>query len=442
MKILCIIPPYLPSYFNAGHHLPIFLVGAYLRKHLLQDEVICMDCAALNITWKEVCDILIRNFDIIVLLNDFDAIDTFERFQYYKSVLASKAKVITFGRLSKQIPRFFFQFGIDAVHCSGDYETGILTYINYMKGSLNHVPGVLLSSKDLQTAGTYLDPEEWVLPDVTDIPYIAYNSMYKNDLNKFCGIPERQELVVPIARGCPIGCAYCDVHSMQGKIERRLSVNKVINYIQNSFNQLPFEYVSFYAPTFTLNHNWVKDFCIKFIDLKKRHSWKCVTVLKTLNEELIGLMSKSGCVRISLGIESFSNTAAIGLPKVKQDTLNNFKDIALVCSKYNVELNCFIILGLPGDTPEDVQNTVRICTEYGARVRPTIYTPYHNMNEKMTVNEVNKYNRQLFSPGIFSEDITLKYYDIFYNNKTQIVTKVMDHIPIVRYGKTTQDFVV
>ena len=32
MKILCLVPPYVPSYFNAGHHLPVFQVAAYLRE--------------------------------------------------------------------------------------------------------------------------------------------------------------------------------------------------------------------------------------------------------------------------------------------------------------------------------------------------------------------------------------------------------------------------
>ena len=31
MKVLLLIPPYIPSYFNAGHHLPVFQVGAYSR---------------------------------------------------------------------------------------------------------------------------------------------------------------------------------------------------------------------------------------------------------------------------------------------------------------------------------------------------------------------------------------------------------------------------
>ena len=58
MDILCIIPPYIPSYFNAGHHLGVFQVAAYLRKNSKAAKVVAIDAAALNITWKEICDVL------------------------------------------------------------------------------------------------------------------------------------------------------------------------------------------------------------------------------------------------------------------------------------------------------------------------------------------------------------------------------------------------
>ncbi|MDD9140044.1 MAG: hypothetical protein NQ127_03970 [Candidatus Cardinium sp.] len=61
MNILCIIPPYIPSYFNAGHHLPIFQVAAYLR-HKTHHTVDTVDAAALNFHWKDVCDLLIKGY--------------------------------------------------------------------------------------------------------------------------------------------------------------------------------------------------------------------------------------------------------------------------------------------------------------------------------------------------------------------------------------------
>jgi anaerobic magnesium-protoporphyrin IX monomethyl ester cyclase len=428
MKVLCLIPPSIPSYFNAGHRLPLFMTAGYLRKHFPEDIISCLDAGALNTTWKEICDTLSKKYDVIAIFNDYDMVDTHSRFMTYVKKLSPETKSIAFGRLSKQIPEHFLSLGLDAVHHSGDYEAGIYNYISYLKGNIKTPPGVMLSKTDIKMQGPILSSDQWVLPDVEEIPYDAYNFLYKNDLNKFCGIPHRRELVVPIARGCPIGCAYCDVPPMQGKIERRLGVDKTIEYINTAFNTLPFEYISFYAPTFTLNHKWVKEFCEKILKEKRKYYWKCVTVLKTLTEELIEKMANSGCIRISLGIESLTNKKPNALPKCKQNMHAAFIEAASLCKKYGIELNCFIILGLPGDTPEDNEYTIDLCEKYGARIRPTIYTPYQDLDDKASQEEVMTYNRQIFVDNLISAQDETKYYDIFYKRLYK-ETQVMHNIP-------------
>lgn len=433
MKVLCIIPPQIPSYFNAGHHLPVFQIGAYIRKFSGVEHVSCIDAAALNYTWKEICTLLLHKFDLIVLMNDFDSIDTFERFIHYSKTLVPSAKLLTVGRLSKQIPEFFENYGFDGIVSSGDYEAGVGHYIKYLMNSTAHVPGVYLKTESGYSTpehGIFLNPEEWVLPDVNEIPYEAYDKMYMNDLNKFCGIPKRRELVVPVARGCPINCQYCDVPSMQGRRERRLPVRRVLDYIEQAFCVHPFEYVSFYAPTFTLNKEWVEELCNALIAKKSLYPWKCVTTLSHLNESLLELMSASGCVRLSVGLETLDPGAFSFLPKVKQDTQALFEKIADLCSKCGIELNCFVILGLPGDTVEGAKYTIQQVLSKGARVRPTIYTPYHLMKPEMDKATIASFNRQLFVDGIHDPEVAGEYYRLFFNNEEDRVTRVMEKIPL------------
>ena len=123
MDVLCIIPPHIPSYFNAGHHLPVFQVAAYLRHHAKTASVMAIDAAALNSSWKEVCDILVQQPKLIALMNDFDGIDTFPRFIEYVKRLTPGSKIITFGRLGKQIPNFFKKLDIDAEEVLKTSET-------------------------------------------------------------------------------------------------------------------------------------------------------------------------------------------------------------------------------------------------------------------------------------------------------------------------------
>ncbi|MGE7307968.1 B12-binding domain-containing radical SAM protein [Priestia megaterium] len=432
MNILVIWPPHIPSYFNAGHHLPTFQVGSYLRQLKQVEKVKCIDAGALNYTWKDIGDLLTQNdFDLIAIMNDFDAIDDFYRFTKYIKTLTPKSKIVTFGRLSKQIPGFFERYDIDAIVHSGDYETSVASYVEYLSGNKESLEGInVRENKEWKKGkqGTFLESGEWQLPDVNEIPYAAYDKMYMRDENKFCGIPQRRELVVNVSRGCPVGCAYCDVHTMQGRKERRLSVDRAINYIQDSFKKRPFEYVSMYAPTFTLNKKWVMDFCDALIEKGSIYPWKCVTTTFHLTEELVKKMSESGCVRISVGVETLDPGAKDSLPKIKQDSEVTFNNIANWCLEYGIELNCFVILGLPGETLEGAKYTMEKIRKKKGRVRPTIYTPYHLLREDMTEEEVSSFNRQLFVDGIIDNDEAYEIYQQFFAEETA-PTNVYNKIP-------------
>jgi len=431
MRALIINPPAVCSYFNAGHRLPIFQVGAYLRSQSGISRVDCHDFGGLNATWKNVCDVLLRGYDVIGVFNDYDGIDGLERFVEYARRLLPRARLITFGRGSKQAPEFFQRFDLDAIAASGDYEACVADYVRYLAGGEPPAGVILAGGEGFLPAspGRFLGPEEWVLPDVGEIPYEAYDRLYAEDLDKFCGIPGRRELVVPVARGCPIGCAFCDVPAMQGRRERRLSVERTLAYIVEAYARGPFEYVSFYAPTFTLDKAWVLAFCAAKRAAGLGFPWKCVTTLAHLTGELIAAMGQAGCVRISVGLETLSERAHLALPRIKRESAETLREVAARCREAGIELNCFVILGLPGDTPEDAEYTLRTALECGARVRPTIYTPYQLMRPEMTPAEFRAFNRQLFVDGTVPAADADRYYRLFYANAEDRRTEVMHRIP-------------
>ncbi|MGK5627804.1 B12-binding domain-containing radical SAM protein [Streptomyces sp. URMC 123] len=402
MKILVCWPPHVPSYFNAGHHLPVFSVSAYLRS--LGHEVDAVDGGALNQSWKEFADRLFQgDYDLVVLVNDFDVVEGVRRAADYARALLPDAAVMTVGRLSHQNPGFFERLELDAVAHSGDYEAAVEETVRWLEAGRPDGPGP--AGVAVRTAsgwqpparpGTWLPADRWVLPDVREIPYSRYENLYRRDESKFCGIPERRELVVPVARGCPVGCDFCDVPTMQGLRERRLDVPRVVDYIRRSFADHPFEYVAFYAPTFTLNKRWVLELCDTLDAEPRRYPWKCATTMHHLDENLVARMARAGCVRISVGVETFEDEGAGELPRIKQSPRRRFEELSSWCAEHGVELNCFLIVGLPGTTPEGTRRTMEEISKAGARVRPTLYTPYDRMRPEMSERELSGFNRQLF----------------------------------------------
>lgn len=435
LRALVIWPPHVPSYFNAGHHLPLFTVAAHLRRSGLA-AVDVVDAGALNLTWKDVADRLFQvAYDIVVVMNEYDALDGIGRVVRYTRELCPSARIVTCGRLSSQIPRFFRRFAFDAIVQSGDYEAGVAAYCaSLVEGSTQPPSGVDVRIGEQWvssgTSGELLAAQDWTLPDVHEIPYDAYDRMYRRDENKFCGIPERRELVVPVARGCPVGCSFCEVPSLQGRRERRLPVGRTLAYIDEAFAALPFEYVSFYAPTFTLKRDWVVELCERLQARAAPYPWKCVTTMHHLDAALVAQMGAAGCVRISVGLETLDPGGHDALPRMKRTGPARLEELAGWCAAAAVELNCFVILGLPGTSAEGARQTVAEVRRLGARVRPTVYAPIEQLREDMNEAEVAAMNRQLFVDEIGRDD-ALCLYGLLYGVEPS-PTRVMERIPSVR----------
>lgn len=423
------------SYFNAGHHLALYQVAGHLRAKLPDAEVRVCDATVQRLTWKDIGDDLYqRQYDVIAVMNDLDGIDGLRRFLTYAKELSPGSRTVTFGRLSGMNPGFFQQYDLDAIVHRGDFEPGVHAAVtafldgdgegdregdrdgtgdgngdgNGDGGRAGSLPGVhrRLAGRWIETdrPGLFLEPEEWVLPGPDEIPYDRYDETYGNDANKFCGIPKRRELVVPAARGCPIGCSYCEVHPIFGKRERRLSVDRVLRYIEDSFAESPFEYVAFYAPTFTLDRPWVMELCERLIAQGSRYPWKCATTMHHLDAELVRQMGRSGCVRVSVGLETLEPAGRGALPRAKHQDETDLDELSGWCAAAGVELNCFVIAGLPGTSVAGAQQTIATVHSLGGRARPTVYCPTEKMRPDLTESQMAGYNRQLFVPG--SHDLT------------------------------------
>lgn len=405
LRVLIIWPPQILSYFNAGHHLALYQVAGHLRRSFPRGSVRVIDGTVEQPTWKDVGDDLFQHqYDVIAVMNDFDGVAGLRAFLSYARRLSPSSRLIAFGRLSSLNPGAFRQFDLDAVVESGDFETGVVAATTaFLDGPAATADGVSLrrGSSWVEAAGpgSLLAPDDWILPGVDEIPYERHDALYSRDSNKFCGIPRRRELVVPAARGCPIGCAYCEVPGIFGRRERRLPLERTVSYIEESFRSAPFDYVAFYAPTFTLDRGWVLRLCERLAATGSRYPWKCATTMHHLDENLVRRMGAAGCVRISVGLETLDAGGHSGLPRAKHKDERDLEALARWCGGAGIELNCFVVVGLPGTTVEGARRTIAKVHEVGARARPTVYCPIEQLHSEMTDHDMAAFNRQLFLDG-------------------------------------------
>src|SRR5262249_5003921 len=184
------------------------------------------------------------------------------------------------------------------------------------------------------------------------------------------------------------------------------------------------DYISTYAPTFTLKRQWVVDFARAIEVHPAGYRWKACTTLHHLDEELIDLMARSRCLRISVGLETLDPTAQSLLPKLKRIPDDHLRDVATWCRDRGVELTCFVMLGMPGQTDRGVTHTFKVLREIGARIRPTAYTPYHLLRPDMDEEDFLGQCRQIVSSDAVAGLSQRDFYQLEFGDRDAVIAKI------------------
>ena len=177
-------------------------------------------------------------------------------------------------------------------------------------------------------------------------------------------------------RGCPFSCAYCASPRLwQGTVRFR-SISNVISeleYLQTNYNP---PLIHFADDTFTLNKHRAKEICRQIVNRRLEIRWVCDTSADCLDKELVILMKNAGCTRIKIGVESGSDKILKAMRKgVTREKIR--KAVGLI-KEHELPLTIYLMTGFPGETNEDLQQTIELARELDAEYYSLgIVAPYY-----------------------------------------------------------------
>lgn len=187
------------------------------------------------------------------------------------------------------------------------------------------------------------------LPDRGKINLHLYLDAWK----KYHG---KNAISVSTMRGCPYTCKWCS-RAVYGLSYRRRSAEKVVEemtLIKKVYNP---DSLWFVDDVFTISHKWLTTFRD---ELKKQNisiPYECITRADRMNEEVIAMLKETGCFRVWIGAESGSQKV-IDLMDRRVD-VNQVRAMIQLTKQHGIEAGTFIMLGYPGETEEDIEETIQ-----------------------------------------------------------------------------------
>lgn len=114
-----------------------------------------------------------------------------------------------------------------------------------------------------------------------------------------------RERAFPIVtgRGCPYKCAFC-CNSEERQIVRFRDLDTVITELKQIIERFGIHGFHVMDETFTLKKDRVIEFCNKILENNLDIRWSCQTRANLIDEEIVKICRKAGCLRMSLGVES------------------------------------------------------------------------------------------------------------------------------------------
>lgn len=216
--------------------------------------------------------------------------------------------------------------------------------------------------------------ESKLIDNLDSLPFPRWEIFPYRDYSYFPALKERPFLPVLSSRGCPYTCNYCP-YLVNYKWRQRSAENVLdeIGYLTDRFKM---KAMLFRDPIFTFDRNRTVQICEGILKRGFAIKWACETRLDRVDKELLKLMHTCGLRVMNVGIES-SSDEIIKKASRKPVEIRHQEEMTRYCDKIGIRITAFYMFGMPDDTQESVEGTIRYAKKLNTHVAQFfIFTPF------------------------------------------------------------------
>lgn len=160
------------------------------------------------------------------------------------------------------------------------------------------------------------------------------------------GVPASTVLT---SKGCPMACAFCEDAGTKVRYYSPRFVGDQIPQIKEA----GFKGVMFFDDLFAISIKRLSALAEEIV--KHDVVYRCFGHAKIMTDEMAKLLADTGCIEIGYGAESGSQKILDVVNK--RTTVRQNYDFVEICNRHGIKVKAFVIVGLPGESRETVEET-------------------------------------------------------------------------------------
>ncbi|HSW56223.1 MAG TPA: radical SAM protein [Ignavibacteriaceae bacterium] len=342
-----IMKPYPP--------LGILYISTYLKEHGIDNKVFDTTFSSKNEFKKYLVDE--KPDYIAIYVNLMTKINVLDIIKYIKSTDSIKsAKIILGGPEVRYNATDLLELGADFV-VIGEGEETTLELINRLEmknaKDFKNINGI--GFKD-EKGKIVFNAERSLISDIDTLPVPNRNGI---DIRKYQEAWKERHgmnaVSVSTMRGCPYTCRWCS-RAVYGLTYRRRSPEKVVEELLQIKQEYNPDTIWFVDDVFTISHKWLAGFNEELKRKNLKIKYECITRADRMNEEVIETLKDSGAFRVWIGAESGSQRIIDAMDR--RVKVEQVREMIQLAKKHDIETGTFIMLGYPGETEKDIEQTI------------------------------------------------------------------------------------
>ena len=259
----------------------------------------------------------------------------------------------------------------------------------------------------------------------------------------------KRSINIITSRGCPFSCVFCSVHLHMGKQFRSNSPEYVLNHLKLLIEKYNITNFHFEDDNISLDKARFEKILDIIIENKLNIKWDTPNGIRadTLNYEFLKKIKKSGCTKLKIAIEAGNQEVLDKIVK-KSTSLSYMIEIAKYCHELKINVSAFYIIGFPGETIANMQETIdlaiRLLQDYGVVPSLHVALPLYGTELYETVKEKGYFTKEMTdhdlaigakpmgehlitTPEFSPKDIDVLIKDYRYRKKMWLIKHALNH---------------